>query len=132
MSYFKKAKVGDKVFGLVFGIGIIKEVFDNSHYKLIVDFADEYEIAYTDEGIPGWGKFKEQTLFYKNDIDLTEFDFSPINKILTPKKIIKLREKKKLEVRLPSGIWHICNKRVKIYCEELLEQEKFYLFRKQI
>jgi len=110
MSYFKKAKVGDKVFGLVFGIGIIKEVFDNSHYKLIVDFADEYEIAYTDEGIPGWGKFKEQTLFYKNDIDLTEFDFSPINKILTPKKIIKLREKKKLEVRLPSGIWHICNK----------------------
>ena len=131
MSYFKKVKEGDKVFGLIFGLGTIKSVFDDSHYKLMVDFNDgEYEIPYTDEGIPGWGKFKEQTLFYKEDIDLTEFDFSAIEKILTPKKIIKFREKKRLEVRLPSGIWHICNKRVRKYTEEMLEKENLHLFRK--
>ncbi len=130
MSYFKKVKEGDKVFGLVFGLGVIKRVFDNGHYKLMAEFDGDWEIPYTEDGIPGWGKFKEQTLFYKDDIDLTEFDFSAIDKILTPKKIIKLRDKKKLEVRLPSGIWHICNKKVKKYTQELLEKEKFHLFRK--
>ncbi|MEA2017671.1 MAG: hypothetical protein U9N59_04415 [Campylobacterota bacterium] len=132
MSYFKKVKKGDKVFGLVFGLGTIREVFDDGHYKLIADFNDDHEIPYTDDGIPGWGKFKDQTLFYKDDIDLTDFDFTAIDKILSPKKIIKYREKNKLEVRLPSGIWHICNKRVKEYTQELLEKEKFHLFRKKV
>ena len=130
MAYFKKVKQGDKVFGLVFGLGTVQKVFEDSHYKLIVDFDGEFEIPYTEEGIPGWGKFKQQTLFYKNDIDLTEHDFSPINKVLSPKKIIKFRDKKKLEVRLPSGIWHPYDKQVKQYCQELLEDEKLHLFRK--
>ena len=130
MSYFKKVKKDDKVFGLVFGLGTVIEVFDDGHYKMIVSFDGEHEIPYTDDGIPGWGKFKEQTLFHKDDIDLTEFDFSAIDKILTPKKIIKLRNKKKLEVRLPSGIWHICNKRVKEYVRDQLRKENFHLFRK--
>lgn len=131
MSYFKKVKKGDKVFGLVFGLGTVIKVFDDGHYKFMIEFSNGDEVPYTEDGIPGWGKFKEQTLFYKNDIDLTEFDFTSIAKVLTPKKIIKLREKKKLEVRLPSGIWHNCNKRVAHYVEELLEEEKFHLFRKK-
>jgi len=131
MSYFKKVKQGDKVFCLIFGLGIINEVFTDGEYKLRADFDDGFKILFTDEGIPTWGKFKEQTLFYKRDIDLTEFDFSPIKKVLTPKKIIKFKKKKKLEVRLPSGIWHICNKSIKKYFEKLLEKEKFHLFRKK-
>lgn len=130
MSYLKEVKRGDEVFGLVFGLGRIKAVYNDSHYKCLVEFDNNYEIPYTIDAIPGWGKFKEQTLFLKNDIDVTEYDFSPINKILSPKKIIKLREKKKLEVQLPSGIWHICNKNVKKYTEDLLQEEKYYLFRK--
>lgn len=131
MSYFEEVKEGDKVFGLVFGLGTVSKVFDNGHYKLMVEFDNDNEVPYTEDGIPGWGKFKEQTLFFKDDIDLTEFDFAPIEKILTPKKIIKFREKKKLEVRLPSGIWHTCNKTVKQYAEQLLEEQKYHLFRKK-
>jgi len=131
MGYFKAVKKGDKVFGLVFGLGTVTKVFEDGHYKLMVTFENDHEVPYTEDGIPGWGKFKDQTLFYKNDIDLTEFDFSPISKVLSIKKIIKLREKKKLEVRLPSGIWHLCNKKIKKYVEELLEEEKYYLFRKK-
>jgi len=130
MSYLKNVKKGDQVFGLVFGLGQIKEVYNDSHYKCIVNFDNNYEIPYTEEGVPGWGKFKNQTLFFKEDIDVTEFDFSPLEKVLTPKKIIKLREKGKLEVQLPSGIWHICNKTIKKYTEELLKEEKYHLFRK--
>ncbi len=131
MNYFKEVKKDDKVFGLVFGLGKVSKVFDDGHYKLIVSFENGHEVPYTEDGVPGWGKFKDQTLFYKNDIDLTEFDFTPISEILSPKKIIKFREKKKLEVRLPSGIWHSCGKKVKNYAEELLEQEKYHLFRKK-
>ena len=129
MSYLKEVKVDDQVFGLVFGLGRIKKVYKKSLYKCLVEF-DNYEISYTEDGVPEWGKFREQTLFFKDDIDVEDFDFSPLDKVLTPKKIIKLREKKKLEVQLPSGIWHICNKNVKKYTEDLLKEEKYHLFRK--
>lgn len=131
MSYFKKVKEKDKVYGLVFGLGKVTEVFEDGHYKFLVEFKNGYEVPYTEDGIPGWGKFKEQTLFYKDDIDLSEFDFSATKKILSAKKIIKLREKKKLEIRLPSGLWKTCDKSTKEYMQDMLEKEKFHLFRKK-
>ena len=131
MAYFDDVKVDDKLYGLVFGKGKVIEVFQDSHYKMMVSFKNGYEVPYTEDGIPGWGNFKKQTIFYKQDIDLTDVDFTPAKKILSPKKIIKLREKKRLQVRLPSGIWTDCTKCIKNYVEEMLEKEKFHLFRKQ-
>ena len=131
MAYFDDVKKGDKLYGLVFGKGKVIEVFEDSHYKMMVSFKNGYEVPYTEDGIPGWGNFKKQTIFYKKDIDLTDVDFTPTKKILSPKKIIKLREKKKLQVRLPSGIWTDCTKCVKQYVEEMLEKEKYHLFRKK-
>ena len=131
MSYFKDIQVGDEVFGLVFGLGVVSNVFDeDSYYRLLVEFKNDFEVPYTSDGIPGWGKFKEQTLFFKTDIDLTQCDFSPVHKILTPKKIIKLRDKKRLEVRMPSGLWRAYDKQIKQYTQELLEDVKYHLFRK--
>ena len=131
-EYFKKAKTNDIVYGLVFGAGVIKEVYEDGFYHIIVKFNNGFEVPYTIDGIPGWGKFKEQTLFYKDDIDLTDFDFSAVSKVLSVKKIIRLRDKKKLEVRLPSGIWKACKKCAKDYVEDMLEKENFHLFRKKI
>ena len=131
MAYFKKVKIKDKLYGLVFGAGKVIEVFDDSHYKMIVSFKNGYEVPYTEDGVPGWGNFKKQTIFYKNDIDLTDVEFGPVTKVLSPKKIIKLREKKRLEIRLPSGIWTECSKCVKQYIEEMLESENYHLFRKK-
>lgn len=131
MAYFDKVKVKDKVFGLVFGAGKVSQVFEDGYYKMMVKFKNGYEVPYTEEGVPGWGNFKKQTIFYKNDIDLTNVDFSPVTKVLSAKKIIKLREKKKLEVRLPSGIWNECSKCVAGYVEEMLEEENYHLFRKK-
>lgn len=131
MAYFDKVKVKDKVFGLVFGAGKVSQVFEDSHYKMMVKFNNGHEVPYTEDGIPGWGNFKKQTIFYKNDIDLTDEDFGPVTKVLSPKKIIKLREKKKLEIRLPSGIWTDCAKCIGAYIEEMLEDENYHLFRKR-
>lgn len=131
MGYFKKVKKGQEVYGLVFGIGFVKKVFDDSFYKLTVEFKNGHEVPYTEDGIPGWGKFKQQTLFFKDDIDLTEYDFSANTKVLDVEKIIKLREKKKLQIKLPSGLWCDCKKSVRDYMEEMLEKENFHLFRKK-
>lgn len=131
MAYFDDVKVKDKLYGLVFGAGKVSQVFEDSHYKMMITFKNGYEVPYTEDGIPGWGNFKKQTIFYKNDIDLTKIDFGPVTKVLTPKKIIKLREKQKLEVRLPSGIWTECAKCIKDYIEEMLENENYHLFRRK-
>jgi len=131
MAYFSKAKKGDKVYGLIFGKGKIVDVYEDSFYSIMVEFDNGYEVPYTDEGIPSWGNFKKQTMFYRDDIDLCNEDFSPIDKVLAPKKIIKLREKNKLQVRLPSGIWKSIKKADSDYVENLLSTEQYHLFRKK-
>ena len=131
MAYFKKAKKGRKVYDLIFGKGKIVEVYPDSHYTIMVEFKNDYQIAYTEEGLPNWGNFKDQTLFYKKDIDLTKEDFSPAKKILPSKKIIKLRDKNKLEVRLPSDIWKSVKRVDEGYIDKLLEKEQYHLFRKK-
>lgn len=131
MAYFSNAKKGDKVYGLIFGKGKIINIFPDSYYSVMVEFKNGYEVPYTDEGIPGWGNFKKQTLFYRNDVDLSKEDFSPVGKVLSPKRIIKLREKKKLQVRLPSGLWTSVKKADSEYVEKILKKEKYHLFRKK-
>jgi len=131
MAYFDKAEVGDKVYGFVFGKGKIVNIFPDSFYSLMVEFKNGYEVPYTDEGVPGWGNFKKQTLFYKNDIDLSAKDFSPVTKVLSIKKIIKLREKDALEVRVPSGIWKSIKRVDDDYVEQMLEKENLHLFREK-
>ncbi len=130
MAYFDNAKVGDKVYGLVFGKGKIVSVFEDSFYSIMVEFKNGYEVPYTADGVPGWGNFKKQTLFYRDDVDLSKEDFSPVLNVLSEKEIIKLREKDRLEVRLPSGIWKDYKKADSEYVEELLENDQLHLFRK--
>lgn len=131
MGYYDKAKVGQKVYGLVFGRGSITEVFEDSHYKILVTFKNGYEVPYTEDGIPGWGNFKSQTLFYRNDVNMRKADFSPVTKVLSIKKIIKFREKEMLEVRLPSGMWINAKRADQGYVETMLENEHYHLFRKR-
>lgn len=131
MAYFSDAKIGDKVYGLIFGKGKIVDIFPDSYYSIMVEFKNGYEVPYTDDGIPGWGNFKKQTLFFREDVDLCNEDFSPVDKPMAYKKIIKLREKKKLEVRCPSGIWTNAKKVDDEYIEKILKKDKYHLFRKK-
>lgn len=131
MSYFDGIVSQDVVYDLLFGAGSVSKIFEDSHYKFMVEFTNGHEVPFTEDGIPGWGSFKKQTLFYKQDIDLTDIDFSPISKVLSEKKIIKLREKNKLQVRVPSGVWRSAKKAEPSYVEKLLENEQYHLFRKK-
>ena len=131
MGYFSKAKKGEKVYGLIFSRGKIVNIFPDSYYTVMIEFDNGYEVPYTIDGIPSWGNFKKQTMYYRDDIDLCNEDFSPVETILAPRKIIKLREKNKLEIRLPSGIWKNIKKADEDYIENLLSNEQYHLFRKR-
>lgn len=132
MSYFKNAKVGDKVYGLIFGKGKIVATYENSYYEIIVKFSNGDEVPYTAEGIPSWGNFSRQTCYYRKDVDLTKVDFSPTQKVLSNKKIIKLREKGNLEMRLPSGVWTNISNCPDSYVQDICQNEMYHFFRKKL
>lgn len=133
-AYFRNVKEGDKVFGLVFGAGVVSSVWGDGYYTFEVEFLNSFTVPYTPEGFPGWntGKLGFQTVFYKEDIDLMEYDFAPIYKVLSAKKIIKLRDKKKLEAKCPSGLWANISQCPGSLIEEYLEEGKLHLFRKAV
>jgi len=132
MAYFKNVKVGDKVFGFVFGLGVVSKVWEHSFYSFEVEYeSNGIHIPYSIEGIPGWSNgLGIQTAFYKQDIDLMDYDFAPSDEILSIKKIIRLRDKGKLEVRCPSGLWNTYDKCPINISEGYLESAKLHLFRK--
>ena len=128
--YFHKVKEGQKVFGLVFGSGVIRSVWPDGYYKFEVEYNNHSTVPYTEEGVPAWaGNLDFQTVFYKEDIDVMSLDLTPTNKVLSVKKIIKLRDKKKLLVRCPSGLWQPFNKCPSYITEEYLTNGKLHLFK---
>jgi len=126
-KYFANVKNGDKVFGTVFGEGkVINVLGKDNHFTFEVQFKNGSQIHYTEEGIPNWGNFKEQTLFYKNDIDKNEYE-----KTMSFKKISKLMNKHKLEVRVPSGLWQDATLVEPEYLENILSNNLMFLFREK-
>jgi len=132
MSYFSNAKEKEEVFGLIYGKGIIRSVWENSYYSFEVEYNNGQVVPYTEDGYPAWitNKNEFQTVFYAKDIDLQNLDFSCSTKVLDAKKIIKLRNKNKLEVKGPSGIWQSTDKFPDMLQQEYLEDNKLHLFRK--
>jgi hypothetical protein len=129
--YFKNVKLDDEVFGLVFGLGKVTKVYTDSHYELEVEYENGSTVPYTIEGNPAWNFGNDiQTVFYKNDINIMDYDISPTDKILNIKQIIKLRTVGKLLVRCESGIWRDVRECPGTEVELLLENEQFHRFKK--
>ena len=139
MRYFSKVKVGQEVFSLVFGKGTVVFTLPKEHrLDGFYVFAAEYEkkkqkVHYTVDGYPNWASSDGccQTVFYKNDIDFSDMDIQPLNKILSEKQILKYREKDVLEMQCPSGIWRNINECPEKLVNKAFKKAKDYLFRKQ-
>ena len=133
VTYFSSVAEGDEIFGLVFGHGVVQSVWGPGHYEFEVQFDNSSTVAYTKEGYPSWGsgKLDFQTIYYKKDVDIFEYDISPNEQeLLTPIQIIKLRLKKKLLVRCPSGLWQPVEKCPGYIAEDYLENNQLHLFKK--
>ncbi len=131
-SYFSDLKEGDMLYGLLFGKGKVVNVYGkDDFYYFEVEYNNNCNVHYTIDGFPNWGNFDEQTVFYQDDINIIDYDISPISKVLSIKQIIKLISKNKLEIRTKSGIWRDFCKTPHDYREETLENKHFHLFRKR-
>jgi len=133
---FEKVKVGDSVYGTIYGLGEVSKVLANDSFytfEVIYD-KNNQSIFYTKEGIPSWAgrDVQNQTIFYKSEIDLFDYDFDPIDQVLTPKKILKLKIKKRLEMKCPSGIWVDVLKCPEDLFEFNVMNERFHLFRENV
>jgi len=128
---FKTVKMGDEVYGTVYGLGKVSQVFpSDSFYTFEVEYkVNGQRVHYTNEGVPNWGNIDQQTVFYKKDIDLLEYDFAPSTEVLKPKQILKMKLKKVLEMRCPSGMWKSVEECPGDIFEEYIMSEKFHLFR---
>ena len=130
--YFKDVKKDDEVFGLIFGAGVVTSVCPDCFYTFEVTYDNQQVVPYTTEGIPAWNiNLDFQTVFYEYDINYSYHDFGPIEKIMTPKQIIKAGNNNKLEIRCPSGFWVDVRNCPKEIVEQTLEDAKFHLFRKK-
>lgn len=128
---FKKVKVNEKVYGVVFGNGTVRSVWENSYYAFEVEYETGDIVPYTIEGYPAWNNGEFQTVFYKSEIDLMNYDISTNqSETLDAKKIAKLKSKNKLEMKCPSGIWQNSNKCPGYVFRDYINSELFHLFRK--
>ena len=136
--YFKDVKKDEEVYGYVYGKGKVKYVIDDKFdidgfYAFSVEYDNGEEVFYTREGAPNWCNSNGciQTVYYKDDIDLMDEDFSPSEESLTPKKIMKLRSKEKLEMKCPSGIWRDVKECPDSVFLGAITKEQYHLFRKK-
>jgi len=129
-QYYEKAKIDDEVYGTIFGHGKVSHLLQG-YFHVMIEFDNGFQVPYTIEGIPGWGKFDYQTCFYAKDINIADFDFTPNdNPVIKSKQIIRLKEENKLEARTPSGVWMNANSIDKNYFEEIINLKKFHFLRK--
>jgi hypothetical protein len=133
MSYFQDAKVGDKVFGLIFGKGEILEIFEEGHFfRLKVEFEDGDEVFFTIDGVPNVSNIDYQTLFFEDDSQITQIaEFERLEKILSEKKVLKYYKKELLEYRTKSGLWLDCKKVPKEMMWDSLVNGSLHHFRKK-
>ena len=113
MSYFAKIELGQEVFSIIYGDGIVDFVLakkfrvDGFHIFSVNYRSKKKKVHYTVEGYPDWASSNDvyQTVFYKKDIDFNDMQMQVSGEILRKKKILKLKASDSLEIQCPSGIW---------------------------
>ena len=138
MHYFNKVKVGQEVFSLVYGMGVVVFALPKEHrldgfFIFAAEYSKGQRVHYTIDGFPNWSNADGccQTVFYKEDVNLSDIDIQPANKILSEKQILKHKDKDTLELRCPSGIWRNASECPEHLVKKALKKDKYYLFRKQ-
>lgn len=136
--YFNKVKVDEKVFSLVYGKGNVTYVLPKKHrvdgfYVFAVEYKNQHKVHYTVDGFPDWCSSEGcyQTVFYMQDVDLADMNIQPADELLSKKQISKYKEKGKLEIRCPSGIWRNVDKTPDILIKKALKKDSYHLFRKE-
>ncbi|MCW8954326.1 MAG: hypothetical protein OQK48_05220 [Sulfurimonas sp.] len=138
MHYFNKVKLGQEVFSLIYGKGVVVFALPKEHrldgfFVFAAEYKNNQRVHYTIDGMPNWSSQDGccQTVFYEKDINLGDIDIQPAHKVLSEKQILKYKDKDVLELRCPSGIWRNVNECPQYLVDKALKKSKYYLFRKE-
>lgn len=138
MHYFSKVKVDQEVFSLIYGKGTVSMVLPKKQridgfYVFAVEYPRKKIVHYTLDGFPNWCSTEGccQTVFYMKDIDVSDMDIQPADKMLSKKQVLKYLDKGILEIRCPSGIWRNVDEAPEKLMKKALKKDQFFLFRKE-
>ncbi|WP_373001704.1 hypothetical protein [Sulfurimonas sp.] len=138
MRYFSKVKLKQEVFSLIYGKGRVVFALPKEHrldgfYVFAVEYNNNQKVHYTIDGVPNWTHLDGgcQTVFYLQDIDLSDIDIQPPHKVPSEKQILKYKEKGTLEIQCPSGIWRNVDECPEELMKKAFKKSRYYLFRKQ-
>lgn len=137
MRYFSNVKIKTKVFSLIYGKGIVIFVLPKEHmlegfYTFAVEYKKKNIVYYTIDGYPNWlAGACCQTVFYRDDIDLQDFDTQDEENAPTIGQILKWQNNSTLEMQCPSGVWRNVEQTPSTLVNKALKKAKYYLFRKQ-
>lgn len=131
MSVINHLGVGREVYGVIYGKGVVSSIYTDSFYTFEVTYDNDVIVPYTEDGVPGWGlKLGLQTVFNVEDIDLMEYDISPVKDVMTMKKLTKGLKDNTLETKCPSGIWCEISDVPETLLESYVMSGKLHLFRR--
>jgi len=120
-----------KVYGRVFGIGVVTSVWNYSYFTFEVTFNTGDVVAYTEEGIPAWNtNLEKRTIFSISEIEDMDFDTAENTDVLSLKQIVKARYKGKLLAQCPSGEWRNASECPQHIIEGMLERNDYAKFSK--
>jgi len=131
MEAITSMKIGTNVYGVIYGKGVITNVFTNSFYKFEVTYENGDVIFYTEDGVPGWGlKHGLQTVYNIEDVNIIEHDISPSVGPMSMKKIIKYIMDETIEIKCPSGVWRSVSQAPQVLVDKYLMTGSLHLFRR--
>lgn len=139
MKKFTNVKCGDEIYSLVFGLGEVTFVLDESlrmdeYYIFTVEYKNGPKSSYTEDGKPNWCEDKNKcnkTILYKSEVDFTTLDSKPNEKVLTLEKIIKHKSSGKLEMQSPAGAWVNASLMPNKMVDRAIAVGNLHLFRKR-
>lgn len=138
MHYFSDVKLEQEVFSLIYGKGKVIFALPKKHrldgfYVFAVEYENKQIVHYTLDGMPNWSPLDGgcQTVFYIEDVDLSDVDIQPPHKIPSEKQILKYKEKGTLEIQCPSGIWRNVDECPENLMKRAFKKSRYHLFRKQ-
>ena len=140
-KYFDGITVGESLYSLIYGKGVVSMVLDDAEdmdgfFAFLVKYPTlknpKKSVYYTLDGFPNWcsSDAATQTVFYPKDIDFSEMDFEPSEKVPKESKIKKLAEEHNLEIRCPSGAWRNADDCPDSIVKKFIDGAMYHLFRK--
>ena len=137
MDKFTNIKLNDEIYSIVFGLGKVVFVLEeslrlNGYYIFEVEYENGKRVHYTEGGKASWCKDINKctrTIYYKSQVDFDDIDTATTKKFLSKYKINELRNTDSLEMMSPAGAWIDASLMPDSMFDNAIKNGEYHLFR---